>query len=249
MSEPISYNNEKINTVVTEINTVIEREVVHVVTENPNLTINSSTKLGSDALKTSTDQTLNFPSEGGTVATLAGTETLTNKTLTSPTIDAPTLTLNSANTITTSNSKTITFPSADNATLATIEDLGAQTSYTWNTTNGINADVFDAASNITLTCMGKMRHINGYLVSRAKDDNEEDITFSPGAAVVVLPAAKFSTNVTRFTDGLPGSWLVEFDDNGISIASSAMVDLTGAHTLTFSFTWMTIAPERETIAA
>ena len=93
-----------------------------------NVPLKGSCKLLDDQLKTSTNQTLTFPTSGGTLATTAdisggvdlssyatktGTETLTNKTLTAPTISSIT-----------NGSYTLTVPSKT-GTLATTSDIPA----------------------------------------------------------------------------------------------------------------------------
>ena len=122
------------------------------------------------------------------------------------------------------------------------------TTYTWNTTNGINTDVFDTGSTITLICQNNIRHIIGNLVTKAKDANDDDITFTAGTAISVLPSTSFSTSILRYTNGLPDAWLVELDGNGIRIASTALVTITGAHTISFSYTYIITDTETEVIS-
>ena len=132
---------------------------------------------------------------------------------------------------------------------ATIQSLIVQsnesTSITWDTTNGINTNIFDTGSTITLICQNNIRHIIGNLVTKAKDSSNNDITFTAGSAVSVLPVAKFSTSVLRFTDALPNTWLVELDGAGIRLASTALVTITGAHTISFSYTYIVAENETE----
>ena len=125
------------------------------------------------------------------------------------------------------------------------QDNNDTTTFTWDTTNGINTDVFDTGSTITLICQNNIRHVIGNLVTKAKDANDDDITFTAGTAVSVLPAAKFSTSILRYTNGLPDAWLVELDGNGIRLASTALVTITGAHTISFSYTYIVTDNETE----
>ena len=126
-----------------------------------------------------------------------------------------------------------------------IATTDAQTQVTWDTSNGINADIFDTGSTITLTCEKNIRHIVGYLKTKAKDGSNNDITFTPGTAVSVLPNTKFSTSVLRYTDGLPGSWLIEINSVGLRIASTALVTLSGVREITFSYTYLATEAELE----
>ena len=126
-----------------------------------------------------------------------------------------------------------------------IQEADTQHAYTWTTSNGINSNIFASGSTITLTCEKNIRHIVGYLVSKNKDSNNNDITFTAGTAVEVLPNTKFSTSVLRYTDGLPGSWLVELDGVGLRLASTALVPLTGEHTIVFSYTYLVTENETE----
>ena len=91
--------------------------------------MNNKTKLGSDLLKTSTNNDLNFPAAGGTVATLNGQETLTQKTFTTPTINSPILTLDAQNQIKSNGGNAIVFPGTGGtvATLAGSETLEIKT--------------------------------------------------------------------------------------------------------------------------
>ena len=126
-----------------------------------------------------------------------------------------------------------------------ITQSDTQTSYTWDTTNGINSDIFDTGSTITLYCQNNTRHLVGYLKTKEKDGSNNNISFASGTPVSVLPNTSFSTSVLRYTDGFPGSWLIEIDGNGIRMTSTALVTLTGVRTIVFSYTYLATATETE----
>ena len=136
-----------------------------------NVPLKGSCKLLDDQLKTSTNQTLTFPTSGGTLATTAdisggldlsdyvtksGTETLTNKTLTTPTIAS----IKNASYTLTVPSKTGTL--ATTSDIPAAPDLSSYATQTWVTNKNYLTAHQDLSSYATQTWVTNKNYLTAH---------------------------------------------------------------------------------------
>jgi hypothetical protein len=175
--------------------------------------------------------TITLPDASGTLATLDGTETLTNKTLTSPILVTPEIGA------ATGTSLSVTGQLTSTVAIGTAPFVVTSTTPVANLSIGGNAATVTTNANLTgdVTSTGNASTIAADAVTSAKIKDGEIVNadLSASAAIAdtklatIATAGKVSNSATTATDANTASAIVARDANGDFTAGTITANLTG----------------------
>ena len=166
------------------------------------ITMNGSSKFTDDKFLNNEDQEISLPSYAGTVATLDGVETLTQKTLTSPTINTPTVSNGSFSNTLISDNKVYSKTTSNTLTLPTTTDTLVARDTTDTLTNKTLTTPVIATIKPTASNSLTLPDTTDTLVARDTTDTLTNKTLTSPIIATIQPSAGKTLTLPNTTDTL-----------------------------------------------